>query len=86
MNTSRWMSFAAMSVLMVGLLAVLVPTSPGQAPAAKPRVSWEYKTQYHPGGLAPVREMNELGQQGWELVGYSRLTPNESMFVFKRPL
>ena len=49
MSTKRWMGFVAISVLLVGLLAVLVPTSSGQAPAAKPveaGVVWEYKLHY----------------------------------------
>ena len=85
MNTNRWMGFAAMSVLMVGMLAVLVPTSPGQAPAAKPVVNWEYKTYFFQGNAA--QNLDEFGHQGWELVGFTRhrRDENEIMYVFKRP-
>src|SRR4051812_24688180 len=86
MSTKRWMGFVAISVLFVGLLAVLDSTSPGQAPATKPveaGVLWEYAIHYSH-DPDPRKGLNELGKNGWELVGFSRDGRNETMFVFKR--
>ena len=39
---------------------------------------WEYKTLY----LGTEKNLNILGKEGWELVGYAE----KSWFIFKRPL
>jgi hypothetical protein len=81
----RWMGFVAAAGLLLGLLALCSPRSPGQAAlAVNPGVVWEYKTL----ALAPIQQpdeaLSELGQEGWELVAVSDRT--QSMFyVFKRP-
>jgi hypothetical protein len=86
MKTTRCMGLAMMSVLMVGLLAILVPTGSGQAPAVNPGILWEYTTYRPSVAVAPPKDLNELGQQGWELVGLSTSDQrHETLYVFKRP-
>jgi hypothetical protein len=84
MNTNRWMGFVAISVLLLGLLAVLVPTSPGQAPTAKPGVIWEYKLHFA-GNEDHLEPLNKLGLEGWEMVtAYNTDSQRPVVYVFKR--
>lgn len=86
MSTNRWMCLVAITVLLVGLLAVLVPTSPGQAPAAKPVVIWEYKLHFA-GNEDHLESLNKLGLQGWEMVTAYNTDPQRPVvYVFKRAM
>lgn len=46
--------------------------------------TWEYKFEYR----CSDKKANDLGTQGWELVGFANTTPGNGDFaacVFKRP-
>ena len=46
---------------------------------------WEYETNY---GFMGKHEMNKMGAQGWELVGFAETEidgKKDWIFVFKRP-
>lgn len=45
---------------------------------------WEYRQE---SGLT-IEELNEIGQEGWELAGYAAAgnSPIRSFYVFKRPI
>jgi hypothetical protein len=58
-----------------------------QPQRVRPPVAWEYKTFYWSGG-DPTRALNDLGQEGWELVatrGYGDENQSQTLYVFKRP-
>lgn len=56
---------------------------------------WEYKVQHVSGGPMPQRELNEYGEDGWELCGIastpapsrdmSHAWPDVMAYTFKRP-
>jgi len=80
---------------LLGLvLASFTLHADGNAPkpeAAKPasvapaRVQWEYKVEVN----INERRMNQLGKEGWELVGFQLTSPRggsgNTNYVFKRP-
>jgi hypothetical protein len=73
--------------LVAGMLALAHSRGLAQPQAARPAVAWEYKTFYWGGG-DPTRSLNDLGQQGWELVairGYGDENQSQTLYVFKRP-
>lgn len=46
------------------------------------RVQWEYKIETD----INERRMNQLGAQGWELVGFQEITrQSRTNYIFKRP-
>jgi hypothetical protein len=49
---------------------------------------WEYKQTVIPGNVATKANLDELGAQGWELVGvFMRYIGGwETIFFFKRPI
>ncbi len=55
------------AAIVLGLLGVRGSVSPGQEPAAKPSVAWEYKIASFL-GEDEEKSLSNLGQQGWELV------------------
>jgi hypothetical protein len=73
--------------LVAGMLALAHPRGLAQPQAVRPPVAWEYKTFYWNRG-DPTRSLNDLGQQGWELVairGYGDENQSQTLYVFKRP-
>jgi hypothetical protein len=45
---------------------------------------WEYKSVTKVGG--ELKELNELGRQGWELVAVAGAPPHTMRAILKRPL
>ena len=87
MRSSRWAYMAMAAGLVAGMFALANSQGLAQPQAAKPAVTWEYKTFYWSGG-DPTRSLNDLGQQGWELVairGYGDENQSQTLYVFKRP-
>jgi hypothetical protein len=87
MRSNRWMGIVAAGGLLLGLLSFWGPMSPGQAPAARLGVAWEYKTAFLNSGGDPQESLNilgnQLGRQGWELVTIVE-HDRELLCVFKR--
>ena len=93
MRSKRWRSFVMMAFLVLGLLALGNAVSSGQAPKAKPGAVWEYKTAFLRVAGDPQESLNtlgnDLGPQGWELVGITEYGPRDALnkellCVFKR--
>jgi hypothetical protein len=58
---------------LIALLALRNTASPGQAPAAKPAVAWEYKETVVGNDEDLHSTLNAWGAQGWEMVtAYTR--------------
>lgn len=82
---------SVLPLLAVSLIALpLIGTEPAAPPPAptlvqQVRVKWEYRTETN----INDRRMNELGAQGWEMVGFqldtSRNGSRNMQYVFKRP-
>jgi hypothetical protein len=85
MKPDRWSAAALTVALLVGLLAVWNPASPGQAPEAKPAVGWEYKTFFGPTRQGSDEVLNRLGEDGWELVAIGDDPRGLVRYVLKRP-
>ncbi len=94
MKQNRWMGFAGLSALMISLLAVWGPASPGQAPAEKPQVVWEYKVVEQPSYPDDfAKTFESLGSHGWEYGGSQvaeyrkegEAIRSATLSVFKRP-
>jgi len=83
MRFNKWVGLVVVAGLAAGLLLFGNASSPGQVPAAKAGVVWEYKTYMGATGSADDR-LNELGLEGWELVGFAQTGPTVR-YVFKRP-
>ncbi len=66
------------------------------APAPKFYQKWEYKQFYIRGGSVSLKDLNELGVEGWELCGIEQTVDGPSdlssnwaaatRFFFKRPI
>jgi hypothetical protein len=85
MRSNRSIGVAAAIGLLIGALTFWTPATPGQAPALRPGVIWEYKLWYFGPNSGDHTEMlNKLGQDGWELAEVDN-GPQESTYVFKRP-
>jgi hypothetical protein len=90
MRTDRHRDVMLVAALIVGLLILLSRTVPGQAPAGKPVVKWEYRSS----GILDVfgghldEELNKWGREGWELVTTTKPDPNDRSIIclFKRAL
>jgi hypothetical protein len=89
MRSKRGAPIAVVVGLIVGLLGLLAlfdRQSTGQAQANRPGLIWEYKALYVGGG-DPIPSLDDLGQQGWELVtsrGYGNEPQSQTLYVFKR--
>jgi hypothetical protein len=72
------------TVLLVGLL---LTTMLATAQEARPRRQWEYNIVVMPWSVDPTNaerietKLNELGEDGWELISWGHLT-----YVLKRPV
>jgi hypothetical protein len=84
-RSNRWIGLTVMFVLVAGLLTVWGSASPGQPPASKTGVIWEYKTDYGPNRQSNDELLNKLGQEGWELVAVGDDPRGFVRYVFKRP-
>jgi len=52
-------------------------------------IKWEYITESarSDSGLHSIHdELNELGQDGWELINVCAVSSRETVFYFKRPI
>jgi hypothetical protein len=85
MRNNKWVGFVAGAGLAVGLLTLGNASSPGQVPAAKAGVVWEYKTHFGPTGQDADEVLNGAGREGWELVAIGDDSRNLVRYVFKRP-
>jgi hypothetical protein len=85
MRTTRWVYTTMAAVLVAGTLVLAHSRSFAQPQAVKRSVAWEYKIlEWNVGD--PTRSLNDLGQEGWELVtirGYGN--ENQALYVLKRP-
>ena len=93
LRSNKWKFISMMVCLTLGLLALGNAVSSGQAPIAKPGAVWEYKTAFLRAAGDPQESLNtlgnELGPQGWELVGITEYGPRDALnkellCVFKR--
>ena len=69
------------AVLLVGLV---LTTMLATAQEAGPNIQWEYNITHTPQGVRGPKtqaKLNELGEAGWELVGFE-----ERDCIFKRPV
>jgi hypothetical protein len=85
MRSRRW-AYLAAAGLVAGMLALANSRGLAQPKAVRPPVAWEYRTLYWGAG-DPTRSLNELGQEGWELVavrGYGAENQSQTLYVFKR--
>jgi len=90
MRTNRHRDVMLVAALIVGLLILWNRTVPGQAPAGKPMVKWEYRSS----GTLDVfgsrfdEKLDKWGREGWELVTTTRPNPNnrDIICMFKRAL
>jgi hypothetical protein len=87
MQANRWTSAIAVIGLLLGLLVIWGRTAPGQAPAANPRVTWEYNILLRTDQGLLNDPFNKAGQDGWELVTIHRLpqSTEPNLCIFKRP-
>lgn len=87
MMTTRRLGVVALFGLMIaGWLIAWSPTTTGQAPADKPRLTWEYKTAFGKVGQPNDDELNQLGKEGWELMHFTAEEAVSAVrFVFRRP-
>ncbi|MDT8302541.1 MAG: DUF4177 domain-containing protein [Sedimentisphaerales bacterium] len=75
-------------IVVVMLVGLALTTMLASAQEAEPTIQWEYHVVYLPSGVSPSSnqnerveaKLNELGQAGWELVGFE-----ERGCIFKRP-
>ena len=87
MQSNRWTHMVMAAGLVAGLLVLANSPGVAQQQVAKPAMVWEYKTLTWGGG-DPTRSLNDLGQQGWELVtsrGYGDEGTSQTLYVLKRP-
>lgn len=50
-------------------------------------MKWEYAFYFNDGGTEPIQELNERGEEGWELVTVTPGTDDKyETYYFKRPL
>ena len=87
MQTNRWTSAFVVIGLVLGSLAIWGRTAPGQAPAANPRVTWEYQVVPFNDSELLQEPFKKLGEDGWELVTIDRAPPyaKPNFCIFKRP-
>lgn len=76
--SSRVLGYSVLLVLIAAFCVPLIaPTQ--QTPDNPPLKKWEYKVATLEGPTCTETQistaLNSLGQQGWELVGYERLSP-----------
>jgi hypothetical protein len=84
MKSKDWGRVAVAASLLVGLITIWISASPGQPPATKPGVVWEYKLHYA-GNEDPLPSLNKWGLEGWELVTAYNTDPQRPVvYVFKR--
>lgn len=70
------------ALVALGWIAANVTTTSAQAPAARPRVLWEYTVQSNTNFFK--QNLDQEGREGWELVS-TNFSPNgEAVAVFKR--
>jgi hypothetical protein len=88
MRSNKLQSVILLCGLLLGFLVLCDRTVPGQAPATKPSVKWEYMSLLDDNvDDKMVRDLDEFGQQGWELVTITRPgSPNQHQLscVLKR--
>jgi hypothetical protein len=98
MKTNRWLGFAAVSVLLVGMATVWGTASPGQPPVPQPQQApaWEYQfveTQYYVNDYE--KAFNDMGKKGWEYCDIrqfrkvddpegQKVIRNATVIIFKR--
>lgn len=46
---------------------------------------WQYKVEVSNGVALIAQELNEHGEQGWDLVGFCVTAEGQYHYVFKRP-
>jgi hypothetical protein len=97
MNTNRWMGFAGMSFLLLGLLTLWISARPGQAQSPEQQQQapiWEYKFVEAPDRVDENEKVfNDLGKERWEYcesrpmmkVTDPSFTPVRNFIIFKRP-
>jgi len=50
---------------------------------------WEYKHEIFSAGSPDFKQLNQLGQNGWELCGITKIdfpNNNNQVYIFKKPL
>ncbi|MCP4257497.1 MAG: DUF4177 domain-containing protein [Planctomycetes bacterium] len=75
-------------IVMIVLVGLVLTTMLATAQETGSNIQWEYHAAYLPSGVSNTRinnerveaKLNELGQAGWELVGWE-----ERDCIFKRP-
>jgi hypothetical protein len=86
MRFTPWKVCTPLVCLVLGLLALGSTMSSAQAPKQTPVVAWEYKTIFGSDSVPNDPEMNNLGNEGWELltvIEQKQQNP-DVRFVFKR--
>ena len=74
----------ARSLLVGALLSALILVT--VAATTSQRTAWEYKTYYYNSSHPSMKPVNQLGAEGWEMVGQiSGKEGKNPGFVFKRP-
>ncbi len=75
-------------IIVVLLVGLVLTTMLAKAQEAEPTIQWEYNAIRLPGWVGPTSDnekieakLNELGQAGWELVGWE-----ERSCIMKRPV
>jgi hypothetical protein len=61
--------------------------SPAIGPAAAPqsgRIQWEYQVMQAPAGDLSLEQLNQMGNDGWEMCGVRQRGQGVSFFYFKR--
>jgi hypothetical protein len=102
MKTNRGMAFVAASVLLVGVLTVWGPASPGQPPAPpqqRQAPAWEYQFVEPAQGYENDYEkaFDDMGKKGWEYCEIRQIMKvedqrgqkffrNATVVIFKRPV
>ncbi len=94
MNSNRWVGLA---VLLLGMIALWGPASPGRAPAPQQQqaMTWEYKfVEPNPYPFDSFEKaFNDMGKDGWEYCetremkrqDENKVVRNASVIIFKRP-